>query len=154
MNVNPAVRSDIPDEEAASRLLAILQDAVRIHLRSDVAVGTCLSGGIDSSTITVLINSLIRNEAPASVGARQKTFSAVFSDKRFDESGYIDEIVSATGVDAHRVEPTPHQFWDDIDRLVYMQDEPFGSLSIYAQYLRDAPREGERKGGAGRAGGR
>jgi asparagine synthase (glutamine-hydrolysing) len=37
-------------------------------------------------------------------------------------------------VDAHKVEPTPQQLWDEIDRLVYMQDEPFGSLSIYAQY--------------------
>ncbi|MDD4137697.1 MAG: asparagine synthase (glutamine-hydrolyzing), partial [Methanoregula sp.] len=134
VKVNPAIRSDVKDEEAASRLLAILRDATRIHLRSDVAVGTCLSGGIDSSTLTVLINDLIRDEAPASVGARQKTFSAVFTDTRFDESRYIDEIVAATGVDAHRVEPTPEQLWDDIDRLVYIQDEPFGSLSIYAQY--------------------
>ncbi len=133
VKVNPAIRSDIPNNETASRLLAILRDATRIHLRSDVAVGTCLSGGIDSSTLTVLINDLIRDEAPASVGVRQKTFSAVFRDKRFDESRYIDEIVAATGVDAQRVEPTPGDLWDDIDRLVYIQDEPFGSLSIYAR---------------------
>ncbi len=133
VTVSPAIRSGISDNEAARRLLAILRDATRIHLRSDVAVGTCLSGGIDSSTLTVLINELIRDEAPASVGARQKTFSAVFRDPRFDESRYIDEIVAATGVDARRVEPAPGQVWDDIDRLVYMQDEPFGSLSIYAQ---------------------
>lgn len=134
VQVNPAPRSALPDAEVASRLLEVLRDATRIHLRSDVAVGTCLSGGIDSSTLTVLINTLIRDEAPASVGARQKTFSAVFSDKRFDESRYIDEIVAATGVDAHRVEPSPRELWDDIGRLVYLQDEPFGSLSIYAQY--------------------
>jgi asparagine synthase (glutamine-hydrolysing) len=132
--VNPEVRSVVPDEAVASEVLEKLTDATRIHLRSDVAVGTCLSGGIDSSTLTVLINNLIRSEAPAGVGARQKTFSVVFSDKRFDESKYIDEIVSATGVDAHRTEPQPEQLWDDINRLVYMQDEPFGSLSIYAQY--------------------
>jgi asparagine synthase (glutamine-hydrolysing) len=68
------------------------------------------------------------------VGDRQKTFSVVFGDKRFDESQYIDEIVAATGVDAHRTTPAPEELWDDIGRLVYMQDEPFGSLSIYAQY--------------------
>lgn len=134
VQVNPDVSSRVPDTEAASKLLAILKDATRIHLRSDVAVGTCLSGGIDSSTLTVLINNLVRDEAPASVGERQKTFSAVFSDTRFDESRYIDEIVAFTGVDAHRVEPSPEQLWDDIGRLVYFQDEPFGSLSIYAQY--------------------
>jgi len=135
VTVNPAVSSPEADEKTgADRLISLLTDAARIHLRSDVAVGTCLSGGIDSSTLTVLINNLIRTEAPASVGARQKTFSVVFSDKRFDESRYIDEVVAATGVDAHRTEPSPDHLWDDISRLVYMQDEPFGSLSIYAQY--------------------
>jgi asparagine synthase (glutamine-hydrolysing) len=132
--VNPEIHGTTPDAIVSARLLDLLRDATRIHLRSDVAVGTCLSGGIDSSTLTVLINDIIRKEAPASVGSRQKTFSAVFTDRRFDESRYIDEIVQATGVDAHRVEPSAGQLWDDIDHLVWVQDEPFGSLSIYAQY--------------------
>jgi asparagine synthase (glutamine-hydrolysing) len=134
VKINSAIRSDTHDHKDTDHFLALLRDATRIHLRSDVAVGTCLSGGIDSSTLTVLINNLIRDEAPASVGERQKTFSVVFADKRFDESRYIDEIVNVTGVDSHRIEPAPEQLWDDIERLVWIQDEPFGSLSIYAQY--------------------
>ena len=134
VTVNNEIGSGTGDKDTAPHLRALIKDATRRHLQSDVPVGTCLSGGIDSSTLTVIINTLIRDEAPQSVGARQKTFSAVFSDKRFDESRYIDEVVSATGVDAERTEPTPDQLWEDIDRLVYMQDEPFGSLSIYAQY--------------------
>jgi len=132
--VSTALHSDTPREEENERFLGLLRDATRIHLRSDVAVGTCLSGGIDSSTLAVLINNLIRDEAPASVSDRQKTFSVVFSDPRFDESRYIDEVVKATGVDSHRTEPAPDQLWEDIDRLIWVQDEPFGSLSIYAQY--------------------
>jgi asparagine synthase (glutamine-hydrolysing) len=134
VKVNPEIRGTENDDVIAAHLRELLLEAARIHLRSDVAVGTCLSGGIDSSTLVVLINTLIRSEAPESVGARQKTFSVVFSDKKFDESRYIDEVVAATGVDADRTEPAPDQLWEDIDRLVYLQDEPFGSLSIYAQY--------------------
>jgi len=122
------------DQEAVVRLRALLLDAVRLRLRSDVPVGTCLSGGIDSSTLTALINDLIRQEAPASVGGRQKTFSACYHDGRFDESQYIDEVVRVTGVDAHRTSPDPEELKRDLERLVYLQDEPFGSLSIYAQY--------------------
>jgi asparagine synthase (glutamine-hydrolysing) len=133
VTINGAPRSETRDQEE-DRFLDLLRDATRIHLRSDVAVGTCLSGGIDSSTLAVLINNLIRDEAPPSVSDRQKTFSVVFTDERFDESRYIDEIVAVTGVDSHRTEPAPEQLWEDIDRLVWMQDEPFGSLSIYAQY--------------------
>jgi asparagine synthase (glutamine-hydrolysing) len=132
--VNPVIQGGEPDDAAATHLLELLRDAVRIHLRSDVAVGTCLSGGIDSSTLTVLINDLIRTESPASVGARQKTFSAVFDDPRFDESRYIDEVVAATGVDDGRVQPDKDRVWDEFRHLLYLQDEPFGSLSIYAQY--------------------
>ncbi len=134
VEVNPEIRETEDDRKVAACLGVQLLEAIRIHLRSDVAIGTCLSGGIDSSTLTALINTLIKNEAPESVGVRQKTFSVVFSDKKFDESRYIDEIVATTGVDADRVEPAPGQLSEDIDRLVYMQDEPFGSLSIYAQY--------------------
>ncbi len=133
VTINGTIRSDAGRGQE-DRFLDLLKDAVRIHLRSDVAVGTCLSGGIDSSTLAVLINNLIRDEAPESVSDRQKTFSVVFNDKRFDESRYIDELVDATGVDSHRTEPEPAQLWEDIDRLVWVQDEPFGSLSIYAQY--------------------
>ena len=122
------------DEAAARRVRELLTDAVRLRLRSDVPVGTCLSGGIDSSTITVLINDLLRAERPESVGERQKTFSICFDDPRFDESRHIDTVVAATGVASHRTTPDTDGLWEDIERLLYLQDEPFASLSIYAQY--------------------
>lgn len=133
--MNPNSRGAGVDDEAAARdLLNLLTDAVRLRLRSDVPVGTCLSGGIDSSTVTALINHLLRSESPESVGDRQKTFSVCFEDGRFDESRYIDTVVAATGVENSRTTPGTDGLWEDIERLLYMQDEPFASLSIYAQY--------------------
>jgi asparagine synthase (glutamine-hydrolysing) len=134
VKINPSIRSDVPDLDFEARFLSLLRDAIRVHLRSDVAVGTCLSGGIDSSTLAVLINERIRTESPQSAGARQKTFSAYFDDARFDESRYIGIMAAATGVDGYRVQPDAGKVWDNLNRLLYMQDEPFGSLSIYAQY--------------------
>jgi asparagine synthase (glutamine-hydrolysing) len=131
-----------PDEDSAAsleasaptRLYDLLIDSVRLRLRADVPVGTCLSGGIDSTTIVALIARLLRDEHPASVGARQQTFSAVFTDRRFDERPFIETAVAATGVASAYVEPAPDRLYKDLQDLVYFQDEPFGSLSIYAQY--------------------
>jgi asparagine synthase (glutamine-hydrolysing) len=136
MAMNPEAGHPWPDEDerASTAFRDLLTDAVRIHLRSDVPVGTCLSGGIDSSTLAVIINRLIRAEAPRSVGDRQKTFSIVFSDPRFNEGAYIDQVVAAAEVDAKRITINPEEILRDLPRLLSMQDEPFGSLSIYAQY--------------------
>ncbi|MCM2464708.1 asparagine synthase (glutamine-hydrolyzing) [Methanoculleus oceani] len=131
--MNPAP-GGVDDEAAAGKVRDLLTDAVRLRLRSDVPVGTCLSGGIDSSTVTALINVLLRAESPESVGDRQKTFSVCFDDERFDESRHIDTVVAATGVASRRTIPGTDGLWEDIGRLLYMQDEPFASLSIYAQY--------------------
>lgn len=122
------------DSSAASAFLDHLNRSVRLRLRSDVPVGTCLSGGIDSSTIVMLINRMITGEAPQSVGSRQKTFSIVFPGTAYTEEDYIRDLTSSSGVDSHYSTPDPEKLWSDIGDLIYLQDEPFGSLSIYAQY--------------------
>ena len=134
-----AATGGVDDGVAAGRVRALLADAVRLRFPRDVPAGTCLSGGIDSSTIAFLVDDLLR----AGPGDRQKTFSVCFDDPRFDESRYIDDAVAATDAVSHRVTPDTEGLWEDIGRLLYAQDEPFASLSIYAQYsvMRLASRE-------------
>jgi asparagine synthase (glutamine-hydrolysing) len=92
----PASADAEPDpDEAAARLRALLVDATRIRLRSDVPVGAYLSGGLDSTVVTAL--------ARPDTDARLRTFSVVFDDPEFDESGYQREVVRAMGVEHEAV---------------------------------------------------
>ena len=109
----------------------LLTDSVRLRLRADVPVGSCLSGGLDSSSIVCVMNGLLREQ---NAHAQQKTFSACATVKRFDERDYIDEVVRHTGTDAHYIYPLLDELFPLLDRITWHQDEPFGSTSIYAQW--------------------
>lgn len=117
--------------DAATELRRLLTDSVRLRLRADVPVGTCLSGGLDSSSIVCVMNGLLRAQ---DAQARQKTFSACAAVKRFDERDFIDEVVRHTGTDAHYVYPGLDGLFPKLDDITRHQDEPFGSTSIYAQW--------------------
>jgi asparagine synthase (glutamine-hydrolysing) len=134
-------------EEAARQLHDIFSDSIRLRLRSDVPIGSCLSGGLDSSTIVCVANEIIREgQAVPShlIGARQKTFSACFNDVRYDERPYIESVVKKTGVEAHFVFPDSGELLSSLQQLVWHQDEPFGGTSIFAQWtvLKMAAQEG------------
>ncbi|MDD1677131.1 MAG: asparagine synthase (glutamine-hydrolyzing) [Methanomicrobiales archaeon] len=131
--INPLPRA-ADTTGAPGELRSLLADAVSIELRSDVPVGTCLSGGIDSSTLVMLINRIIASDSPRSIGERQNTFSSCYADPRFDECRFVDLLVSGTGINTHRTSPAAQGFLENLEHLIRSQDEPFPGLSIYAQY--------------------
>jgi asparagine synthase (glutamine-hydrolysing) len=118
-------------QEAAQQFRDKLTDAVRLRLRADVPVGSCLSGGLDSSSIVCLVNRLLREQSAHEL---QKTFSACTDVAKFDERKWIDIVVDATGVDAHYVYPSLGGLFGEAPAITWHQDEPFGSTSIYAQW--------------------
>jgi asparagine synthase (glutamine-hydrolysing) len=122
----PAPESPVPD---AGALRALLADAVRLRLRSDVAVGTCLSGGLDSSSIAVLARQL-----GAGAAAPYRAFSVTFRDAGLDESTHLDAVIAQTGLESLRAAPTAQELVADLPALARDQDEPTASASPYAQW--------------------
>ena len=118
-------------DDASAEYRRLLSDAVRLQLRADVAVGSCLSGGIDSSSIVCLINRQLKGQGAA---GNQKTFSARADEAAFDESPWIAEVVKATGVDARFVTPSAEQLQLAAGKLAWHQDEPIASTSFFAEW--------------------
>jgi asparagine synthase (glutamine-hydrolysing) len=121
----PDPRPADPDE-----FRALLEDSVRLRLRSDVAVGTCLSGGLDSSSIVALT---ARLRGPQAAGAHC-SFSIVYPEPGLDESPFIEAVVRETGVRGTRTTPRADELVRDLPALVRSQDEPFPSAGIYSQW--------------------
>jgi asparagine synthase (glutamine-hydrolysing) len=104
-----------------------LDRAVRLRLRSDVLVGSSLSGGIDSSTILGSIRSL-------DASRKIHVFTASFPGRAVDEWESANRVARLFGATAHRVEPTLDGFLDSLPLLVERQGGPFDSPSVYAQW--------------------
>lgn len=115
----------------------LLNDAITLRLRSDVPVGTCLSGGLDSSTIVGAIGEQMHSLGfdRRQIGERQHTFSAVYpEDSPFNEQEYIQLVLEANSAQGHFVEPISERLRADLEQLVWHQEEPFQSTSIFAQW--------------------
>lgn len=118
-------------DEAASKFRRLFEASVDAHLHADVPVGSCLSGGLDSSAIVCVARDLLQD---AGLGSEQHAFSACSTIARFDEREFVEEVVSQTGVKAHYISPDLDGLFNNLERITWFQDEPFGSTSIYAQW--------------------
>lgn len=121
-------KADISLAEASVRARDIFLKNVALHLRSDVPIGTALSGGIDSSSIVMSMRKVQASSLDLS------TFSFIAEDPSVNEERWVDLIGKAAGAAVHKVKISPDELLADLDHLIYCQDEPFGSTTIYAQY--------------------
>jgi len=122
---------EIGEKEAAERFRALLTESVRLHLRSDVPVGTCLSGGLDSSSIVCLMARQLEEEAS---GARVHTVSACYDVKAVDERPFMEAVVERARTIPHWRYPRADDAFAQAERITWHQDEPYGSTSIFAQW--------------------
>jgi asparagine synthase (glutamine-hydrolysing) len=109
----------------------LLYDSVRLRLRSDVEVGSCLSGGLDSSAIVCIMHDILHKEGKPE---NQKTYTAVYDDPAIDERPFVEEVVKQTNSTKYYLFPNVNDFLKDIDKLTYHQDEPYTGATVFAQW--------------------
>ncbi len=108
------------------RVRELFRESVRRRTVSDVPVGSCLSGGVDSSAIVLFLDSMLDN--------RFQTFSYVVPGEKIDESRYIKKIGEMTDTEQYFTTLDADDFLGEFDDFVTAQEEPVTELSVYAQY--------------------
>jgi asparagine synthase (glutamine-hydrolysing) len=117
------------EAQAIETFSHLFETSVNRRLRSDVPLGTSLSGGLDSSAIAATITKLLGSSTH-----QQASFSAIFPGFEKDESKQIKIITQKLNLKNYSVTPTAAGLVNDFKKLQYHQEEPFQSSSIYAQY--------------------
>ena len=118
----------LSEPDAVSRFRELLSDSVAIRMRSDVPVGSCLSGGLDSSSIVCL------NRRHLGPDKAYHVFTGRFPGTAADEWSFADEVIRANDVESHVVEPSAQGFMDELPEFMWLNELPVGSSSQYAQW--------------------
>jgi asparagine synthase (glutamine-hydrolysing) len=109
-------------------LRGLLDDTIRLQLRSDVPVGTTLSGGLDSSLVTLL--------AARRYPGKLQTFTGAFREgPEFDETRYAAAVAREAGAEMDVVVPTEAEFIETLPKLVEHMDEPAAGPGLFPQYM-------------------
>src|SRR5579864_6814804 len=104
-----------------------LTEAIRLRLMSDVPLGMFLSGGIDSATITAIMATLVKEPI--------RTFSVAFAEREANELEYARMAATAYRTDHHEVIVSPAEFFAELPRLVWHEDEPIAHPSSVPLYF-------------------
>jgi asparagine synthase (glutamine-hydrolysing) len=121
--------SEMQEKQALEKFRDLLYNSVQRRLRSDVAIGTSLSGGLDSSSIVAIASAVTDTKFT------HQGFSAVFPGFEKDESEKINSVARHFDLSVHTVAPTADDFCNSLNELLFFHDEPFGSASVFAQFM-------------------
>ena len=122
-------------KEAVEIFRHLFLDSVALRMRSDVPIGTALSGGLDSSA-TLCAMHYLANQQTIQSKNWQHAFIACFKDTSQDEREYAKKVVDYTGIEANFVEINPLQNWDKIEEYFYLFEDmyvtnPIPMITIY-----------------------
>ena len=126
-DINVYKKIHLSEEDALEQFNALFKESIQRRLRSDVLVGSSFSGGIDSSSIVANITTLFPNTT-------LNTFTARFDDKNYDEGLFVESMLNQQSFTPNYCWPKDNLIVDELDKIFYHQEEPFGSTSIIAQW--------------------
>lgn len=120
------------EEEACAKFYELLKDSVKLRMRSDVPVGSALSGGLDSSTIVCLMREVFQDQGNGN--HLIKTITSCQEDKKYDEWEYAEEIIRKVNAAPTKVFPSFEKLQHDLEKMMWHMDYPFGSTSQFSQW--------------------
>ena len=120
-------------ESAKDKLSDLVKSAIGLRFRADVEVATSLSGGIDSSCVTVVADEYVKQQNSYPLQGFSSCFDAS-KYKEWDEQYYIDSISNKINLEVHKVFTNDDDFWQNMDNMVWHHDSPFISAGMFAQY--------------------
>ena len=129
LKINEDIRK-LNQKEALELIEKEFKRSIQIRMRSDVMVGTCLSGGLDSSTIASYASKLYINQDHKFAAIHAKSV-----DKETDESEFAKIVANASNIDLKIVEPGEGVFFSVINDIIKIHEEPFSGPSLYMQYF-------------------
>ncbi|MEC7394276.1 MAG: asparagine synthase (glutamine-hydrolyzing), partial [Verrucomicrobiota bacterium] len=126
-DTNYKIDGNHTEQDYLDQIYDTLQDCVRLQLRADVQVGAHLSGGMDSSLVSVLASKQLDSEI--------SLFHGKFAEgPNYDESEYAEIIAEQTQGSLHQTIPTAQEFADILPDLIYALDEPVAGPGLFPQY--------------------
>ncbi|HAH50522.1 MAG TPA: asparagine synthase (glutamine-hydrolyzing) [Balneola sp.] len=123
--------STLPMEESIEKFGEDFLKSIKIRLRSDVVVGSCLSGGLDSSSVASIASNIYKTDS----GRNFSAITAVSEEVKNDESGFAKIVAENGEMNWITVKPDYTTFKEHLPEIVKAQEEPFGSCSIVMQFL-------------------
>lgn len=119
---------DRPESYFVDEVRFLLEDAVKIRLRSDVPLGSYVSGGMDSSTVASIASKLLGKGVPSFTGYFEE-------DPKFSELAFAQQVAEQNGSPHFTTTPTATDFAQTFEKLVYYMDEPAAGPGIFPQFM-------------------
>ncbi|MEE2903022.1 MAG: asparagine synthase (glutamine-hydrolyzing) [Myxococcota bacterium] len=112
--------------DAAEEFRDLLTDSLKLRFRADVPVGTCLSGGLDSSSLVAL--------SSKELGLHPEAFSAVYTEEKYNEAEFVRIMVNEFGLKGHEVSPGGTNLNEIAHDIIYHQESPVYGPGLFSQW--------------------